>query len=158
VDRQVNLAILSGESWKELGDRVKGSINPNVRGGVAYAAKRLGRTELNNAFHTAQRVAHEKEPWVDSFVWHLSGSHSTPDECDEYAREVHYPGGLPGHFQKGSLPNKPHPQCLCYTTAESIDEDSFVNAFLDGKYDTYLDGIIDTYAPTLPGSTAARAR
>jgi hypothetical protein len=42
---------------------------------------------------------------------------------------------------------KPHPQCLCYITAETDDEDAFVNGFLHGKYDQYLDQKVYGLAP-----------
>lgn len=147
IDQQINRSILLGESWKEMADRVKDSILPNVRGGVAYAAKRLGRTEINNAFHTAQINAHMDEPWVNGYKWNLSGSHPKADTCDEYANEEHYRGGEPGVYQKGETPNKPHPQCLCYITATTVDEDEFVNGFLNGHYDKYLDEKVYGHAP-----------
>lgn len=147
IDQQINRSILLGESWKELADRVKSSIEPNVRGGVAYAAKRLGRTEINNAFHTAQINAHMDEPWVNGYRWNLSGSHPKPDTCDEYADQEHFEGGPAGVYKKGDTPMKPHPQCLCYITAETDDEDAFVNGFLHGKYDQYLDQKVYGLAP-----------
>lgn len=147
IDQQINRSILLGESWKEMADRVAGSIRPDVRGGVAYAAKRLGRTEINNAFHTAQINAHMDEPWVFGFKWNLSGSHPKADTCDEYANEEHYKGGGPGVYQKGDAPKKPHPQCLCYITAAMVDEDQFVNGFLNGNYDKYLDEKVYGHAP-----------
>lgn len=146
VDRQVNLAILQGSSWKEIADRVRGSILPNVRGGVAYAAKRLGRTELNNAFHTAQKAAHLDEPWVETYRWRLSGSHPKIDACDDLAGTVHFDGGEPGHFRKEDLPSKPHPQCLCHFTAETVSIEAFVTNFRNGRYDRYLDEKIGDYA------------
>lgn len=147
IDQQINRSLLLGESWKELADRVKGSIEPGVRGGVAYAAKRLGRTEINNAFHTAQINAHMDEPWVTGYRWNLSRSHPKADECDEYAKETHYQGGQPGIYQKGETPRKPHPQCMCYITAESVDEDDFVQGFLNGNFDKHLDEKVYGLAP-----------
>lgn len=147
IDQQINRSILLGESWKEMADRVKGSIRPDTRGGVAYAAKRLGRTEINNAFHTAQVNAHLDEPWVVGYKWNLSGSHPKADKCDELANEEHYQGGGPGVFRKGDVPQKPHPQCMCFITTEAVDEDEFVNGFLRGDYDKYLDEKVYGLAP-----------
>lgn len=147
IDQQINHALLLGESWKELADRVRSSIRPDVRGGVSYAAKRLGRTEINNAFHTAQINAHRDEPWVTGYRWNLSGSHPKPDVCNEYAEEQHYDGGPAGVWKKEEVPGKPHPQCLCFVTAESIDEDAFVQGFLNGDYDKYLDEKVYKHAP-----------
>lgn len=147
IDQQINRSLLLGESWKELADRVKGSIQPGVKGGVAYAAKRLGRTEINNAFHTAQVNAHRDEPWVSAYRWNLSRSHPKADICDEMAGEVHYRGGEPGRYRKEDTPSKPHPQCFCYITAETMDEDAFVNGFLKGDFDKHLDEKIYGHAP-----------
>ena len=154
--KQINMALLLGESWKELADRVRESIVPGVRGGVAYAAKRLGRTEINNAFHTASIANNREKPWVDSFRWNLSGSHPKADVCDEYATEQHYRGGEPGHYHKSEVPAKPHPQCLCYVTAETVGEDEFVASFLGGKYDRYLDEKIGSSAADVTSPTRAR--
>jgi len=147
LDQQINRSLLLGESWKELADRVKGSIDPNVRGGVAYAAQRVGRTEINNAFHTVQKQAHMDEPWVSGMRWNLSRSHPTADDCDAFAKEAHYKGGPAGVYEKPNVPPKPHPQCLCYLTAESVSEDDFVHGFLNGNYDQYLDEKVYGHAP-----------
>lgn len=147
IDREINRALLLGESWKELADRVAGSIQPGVRGGVSYAAKRLGRTEINNAFHTAQVNAHKDEPWVHGFKWNLSGSHPKADTCDEYANEAHYQGGASGVYEKQNVPKKPHPQCLCYVTAAMVTEEDFVQGFLNGNYDRHLDEKVYGLAP-----------
>lgn len=147
VDQQINRSILLGESWKEMADRVKGSIDPNVRGGVAYAAKRLGRTEINNAFHTVQVNAHRDEPWVTAYKWNLSGSHPKADKCNEYAEKEHFAGGGAGEWKKEEVPGKPHPQCLCHLTSVTVDEDEFVQGFLNGNYDQYLDEKVYGHAP-----------
>lgn len=147
IDQQINRSLLLGESWKEMADRVRDSIRPDTKGGVAYAAKRLGRTEINNAFHTAQINAHRDEPWVYAYKWHLSGSHPKADICNDYAEKGHFDGAGPGEWKKEEIPGKPHPQCLCYTTAVTVDEDQFVKGFLDGNYDKYLDEKVYKYAP-----------
>lgn len=139
VDQVVNNGILLQKSAAQIAKDVRASIDPNVKGGVSYAAQRLARTELNNAFHTAQIARRSDEPWTEGFLWHLSGSHPKPDECNEYAERVNFKGGEPGVFKPGDAPRKPHPQCLCYLTTVTIDEEDFINGFLDGKYDSYMD-------------------
>lgn len=149
VDKEINRAILLGESAKQLADRVKKFISPSTPGGVSYAAKRLGRTELNNAFHTAQIDRHKDAPWTEGFKWHLSGSHPRPDECNDYAESQHYKGGDVGVFRKDQIPGKPHPNCLCYTSAVNIGEEEMIQRFLSGEYNTYIDEKVYSLAPNV---------
>jgi hypothetical protein len=149
VDRAINRSILQGDSWKEMADRVTGLINPNVPGGVSYSAKRLGRTELNNAFHRQQIDEADDSPFVSAVQWHLSGSHRHSDACDTYAHGVHVPGGGQGVFATGEVPPKPHPQCFCFLTTVHVGEDEFVEGFLNGRYDKYIDDKVYKYAPEL---------
>lgn len=141
VDRAVNRVILQGGSWQDISREVKPMIDPNTKGGVSYAAKRLARTELNNAFHTTQKASAEINPFVLGLQWHLSRSHPTPDKCDEYARG-HSKGKSAGIYLPSDLPTKPHPQCLCFTTNEMMDEDDFLDLVSDPDY---LDGLVDEY-------------
>lgn len=147
VDKVINRNILLGRSAKDMADDVRDLIDPDVKGGVSYAAKRLGRTELNNAFHTTQ-VKRLEEPWVVAVLWNLSGSHPKPDECNEYAESVHYTGGVPGAYRQGEVPGKPHPNCLCYMTTIANDEDDFMDSFMNGDYDTFIDERIARLAAT----------
>lgn len=135
VDRAVNRTILQGGSWKDLMQRVLPMIDPDVPGGVSYAAKRLARTELNNAFHTTQVRVAQRNPWVTGQQWHLSRKHPKADVCDPYANEVHYDGGQPGVYEKGNTPSKPHPQCYCYVSSVTVSEDEFFDRLLSGKYE-----------------------
>lgn len=138
VDREINRALALQMSQKELARRVKALIRPDVRGGVSYAANRLARTEINNAFHTSQIERRSAEPWTRGMQWHLSGSHPRPDECNFYALKVNFTGGGPGVFKPGETPSKPHPNCLCYLTTVTIGEQEFIDGFMDGKYDNFL--------------------
>jgi hypothetical protein len=143
VDRVINRGILLGKSARQIANDVKGLIRPDVRGGVSYAAYRLGRTELNNAFHRTQTDLAAAEPWVTGMQWHLSRSHPKADECNEYANETHYRGGSPGVFPAGDVPPKPHPQCLCFITNVQVDEDEFIESLVNGDYDDYLNGTMN---------------
>jgi len=72
---------------------------------VGYAAKRLARTEINNAFH-AQAIADVQEkPWVEHVTWHLSKMHKPipGDLCETYDGQ---------QFSTDLVPLKPHPQCV----------------------------------------------
>jgi hypothetical protein len=147
VDRSVNRGLLLGKSAREIAKDVRHLINPNVRGGVSYAAMRLGRTELNNAFHHAQKGIRANDPFVEAMKWNLSGSHPKPDECNTYAENVHFDGGGLGEFLPMEVPGKPHPNCFCYMTAVVVDDDKFVADFMAGKYNTYIDEKIYTHLP-----------
>lgn len=139
LNRVINTALALGKSARELAKDVEKFIDPGVPGGVSYAAKRLGRTELQNAFHTTSLRQYKENPFVEGVKWHLSGSHKVPDECNLYATRVNFKGGEPGVFKPDNVPAKPHPQCLCFTTSISMDEDEFVKKLTSGKFDTYFD-------------------
>lgn len=137
VDRQINRSILQGEGWQRLAQRVRPMIEPGTPGGVSYAAKRLARSELNNAFHTTQRESAEVNPFVLGVHWHLSRSHPKEDKCDLYARG-HSKDKPRGVYLPGECPDKPHPQCLCYTTNEMMDEDDFLDLVLREDEEEFL--------------------
>jgi hypothetical protein len=146
VDRKVKQGLLLGMNAKAIAKSVKDLILPNVKGGVSYAAHRLARTEINNAYKTAQENRYVDEPWTKGMLWNLSGSHPTPDICNVLAtKDAHDLG--PGVYPVGQRPNS-HPNCLCYLTPENISEDDFVDAFIKGDYNTYLDEKAYTSAPS----------
>lgn len=139
VDRVVNRGILTSKSAAEIAKDVRDLIRPDVHGGVSYAAKRLGRTELNNAFHETTKRAAVGQPWVEGMQWQLSGSHPRPDICNEYAEAN--PANLgAGIYPTREVPSKPHPQCLCYITAVTVPQDKFLDDLFAGKYDYALLG------------------
>lgn len=142
VDKVLANGLLLGKSAKEIADSVKHLIDPNVKGGVSYAAMRLGRTEINNAFHTVQQTSRQEEPWTTAFKWNLSGSHPKPDECNEYAETTHFKGGGQGEFLKMEVPAKPHPNCLCYLTPVQVSDEEFLDSLVKGKYSGYMDKTI----------------
>lgn len=142
LDRLIDNALARGASPAELAREVRGFVNPRTPGGVRYAAMRLARTEINNAFH-ATSVRHAQTlPWITDMKWNLSGSHKVPDECNEYAESVHYDSGDVGHFKKAEVPGKPHPQCLCYVTPETVDKRSFQERYEAGQYDRAIDQLM----------------
>lgn len=147
VDRTVNRGILLGKSARELAKDVSGMINPYTPGGVSYAAMRLARTELNNAFHHAQKGIRASDPFVEGMRWNLSGSHPRPDECNDYAEGQHYSGGAAGVYKPDQVPGKPHPHCFCYITSVTVGEDEFIANFLNGNYNTFIDQKIYSYTP-----------
>lgn len=127
VERQVRAGIIQGLSTRELASSVKKYISPSTPGGVSYAAQRLARTELNNAFHEAQKIQGES-PAVRSVVWNLSGSHPKNLQCRCVVivnADAHDLGR--GHYPADRVPDKPHPHCLCYMTYETISESEFLD-------------------------------
>lgn len=131
VERVIRSGIIQGLSARELAASVRQYIHPSTPGGTSYAAKRLARTELNNAFHQRQ-IAVAQKPWVEAIHWNLSGSHPRKDRCDDYATQNRHDLGR-GNWPKDDVPNKPHPQCLCFMTYEMQSEADFlahVSAFL----------------------------
>lgn len=139
VDDVINRGLLLQKSAAQIAEDVRKYISPNTPGGTAYAANRLARTEINHAFHAQQIASREEEPWTQGFHWNLSGSHPKPDECNEYAEKVHFKGGGVGDFQVGKVPGKPHPNCLCFITTITMDEDEFVDQFVNGNFNTFID-------------------
>jgi hypothetical protein len=157
IDDIINTALASGSSAAELAKAVKGFINPNTPGGVKYASNRLGRTELNNAFHASQARQAQESPWCTGVLWNLSGSHPKPDACNQYAEDTHFDGGDAGVFKPIEIPAKPHPNCLCYTTMVNVDRGEFIRQFEAGKYESYLDENfpgLDTKTPEWGGEKA----
>lgn len=150
VDRAVNRVILQGGSWQEIAKNVTPLINPDTPGGVSYAAKRLGRTELNNAFHTTQKASAEINPFVEGLRWHLSMSHAKEDKCDMLATG-HSRGRKSGVYVPSELPSKPHPQCLCFTTNEMMDEDDFLQLVAN---ESFVDDLTAEYSDAKPAQSA----
>lgn len=149
IDKIVNNGILLGQSAKEIADSVVKFIRPDVPGGASYAAMRLGRTELNNAYHDASRARFESEPWVDQVRWNKSGSHKLPDICDTLAAR--------SPWKKRDVPAKPHPHCLCYITAITPTRKDFLKSLQDGKYDDWIEEqglprIDSAYTPKTPSN------
>ena len=125
VNNLIDQGILAGRSAREIALSVRRYISPTTPGGMSYAAMRLGRTELNNAFHeTSKRMAVE-DPFVNGIEWHLSGSHPKQDVCNSLVKK----------YDPERVPAKPHPQCLCYTTPVTISEAQFLRNLKRGQYD-----------------------
>lgn len=127
VDDKINQALVSGWDAKRLAKEIRGSIDPNVRGGVSYAADRLARSEINNAFHASALKRYEESGLVDGVDWNLSSSHPEGDICDQLAQESPY--------APKNVPQKPHPFCYCFLTPHLPDEDEFLDNLFNGKYD-----------------------
>ena len=137
IDTQITSLLAQGKTAQEFAAVAVDWFNPNTPGGVRYAAMRLARSEINNAFHAVAVQQVQDKPWVESMQWHLSGSHPKSDVCDDLAGEDQFDQG-PGVFPKGDVPRKPHPHCYCYVVPVMVDEDEFLNKLLGGKYDKWI--------------------
>lgn len=129
VQKKIESALTRGLSADELAKEIRDMIRPDVQGGVSYAAKRLARTEINNAFHYQQIKDAEEKPWVVGLRWRLSGSHPAEDICDVIAK-AHSPGRDVGVYDKDKVPDKPHPQCLCSLIPVTQDPEDFIQGLL----------------------------
>lgn len=126
IDDIVNTGIIGQRSAREIAADVAQYVNPDVMGGVRYSAMRLSRTELNNAAHATSIQTYAESPYVEGVLWNLSGSHSIPDDCDEFDGQV---------FPKEAVPFKPHPQCFCFLTPITPSAEEFLDNMENGKYD-----------------------
>lgn len=133
----VNKALILQTSARDLAKQVESFYRPDVPGGASYAAKRLARTEINNAHHATTIAMSADKPWVNGFKWNLSRSHGHKDECDALAEEDRFQMGK-GIYPKSDAPDRPHPQCICYLTHEMMDEDEFIDNLVRGDYDDHL--------------------
>lgn len=130
--------VMSGISAVELAKQLEGfllkrgpawttGIKRSVtgRGTVAYNALRLARTEINQAYHWAQKEMAKENPMLIGQKWNLSNTHPTdwppsaaymgyPEICDYYAKHDHHGLGE-GVFPPGEAPPD-HPNGLCYLT------------------------------------------
>lgn len=130
VESTLRAGIGSGKTAREIALTVQRFISPSTPGGAAYAAKRLARTELANAYHAGTRAGYQDNPFVEGVDWRLSGSHPRTDICDTYAGN--------GPYDTNKVPNKPHPQCLCILVPAVVEEEEFIRRFNRGDYNTWL--------------------
>lgn len=133
VDRKITSGLARGLSAREMAAEVRGLIRPDVRGGVSYAAKRLARTEINNAFHLSQIRNAAGKPWVDGMQWQLSSSHPKIDICNNLA-QGNSPGRPSGVYAVDSVPGKPHPHCLCTLIPYTLGEEEFLRRLVRGDF------------------------
>lgn len=133
VQRDVTIEIAKGSSAKEIAKVVRKHIRPNTPGGVSYAALRLGRTELNNAFHSTAITLSQERPWITGMQWHLSSVHIYDPQrveiCETYHQQI---------FDMNNVPPKPHPQCRCFVTPVLESPDVFIRNLTAGQYRDWI--------------------
>lgn len=125
LDNAINQALLQGDTARDFAARIKGFIDPGTPGGASYAAMRLARTEINNAFHAGSVDRYARSGMVKRVIWLNSLSHPEGDECDDLARRKYFP--------IDKVPKKPHPQCLCYIVPDMMSPEEFMASLLSGK-------------------------
>lgn len=130
IEDLIREGLVASLSAKELASTVYQYVSPTTPGGASYAAMRLARTEINNAFHERQ-IQGATRPGVSAVKWNLSGSHKVPDECNVYA--AHKP------FDPDKVPEKPHPQCFCYLTYVTMPSEDFQAKLAAGGFDDEIE-------------------
>lgn len=132
INRKIASGIASGSSAERIAKSVKDMIRPNVTGGISYAANRLARTEINNAFHAQSIETMKDKPWVSRAKWNLSGSHEPQGcKCEKFAAI--------GEYDILQVPQKPHPQCFCFVTSVVPSTEFIIRQFELGYYDQWVD-------------------
>ena len=137
VERKIESALARGLTAKEFAAEMRGFIRPTTPGGVSYSAKRLARTEINNAYHRAQIASVAGKPWVLGLRWNLSSSHPKVDTCDNLASGSSR-GMDAGVYKPGETPEKPHPQCLCFLEPVTMSPAEFEKALTSGGFDDWI--------------------
>lgn len=128
VDKLIRLGIKQGNSVNEIARAIEGYIDPSSqsgrrvtsgsrinyrmvptnrtkipRGSIKYNAVRIARSETMQTYDNAQKEYYEDKPWSEGFDWFTSRSHVGPDGCD----------ALRDSSPHKTLPQRPHPQCMC---------------------------------------------
>lgn len=132
VARAVNSSLAMGDSAADLSKKVMPLISPTTPGGVKYASRRLARTEVNNAFHAQAIHDAQEKPWILGMKWHLSRQHQlfTGEKCEVYASQNAFP--------TGSVPRKPHPQCMCFVAPETMPLDTVLDKLSNGDFSEWI--------------------
>lgn len=112
-----------------LANVAKAQLQPKVTGGVSYVAKRLVRTEMATAFHTAQIERASQTPWVKGMRWKLSETHKGKDICNTLANRV---------FAVNSVPDIPHPNCMCTLEPVFVSNKEFDDMLAAGLFDSLI--------------------
>lgn len=128
IEKIIKSGLTRGLNSQELARELYRHISPTVPGGASYAAMRIARTEINNAFHNRQ-IENGRRPGVEAIEWNLSGSHKVPDECNIFDGK---------NYQPDDVPDKPHPHCFCYLTYKMADVDDLLAQIANGDLDSLL--------------------
>lgn len=134
IQNKINVALATGDGARDLAKTVRSQILPNTAGGTSYASLRLGRTELNNAFHATAITASQDRPWITGMRWYLSEVHTHRkgkiEICETLADQV---------YDTDAVPAKPHPQCRCFVAPEVETLDVFIRHLTAGQYRDWME-------------------
>lgn len=133
VDSVINSGLAQGKSARAIAAEVRHMVSPSSPGGISYAAMRLGRSEIGNAFHAQSIWDAQQDPWIDYMEWHLSAIHAVPDDCTAMNGRK-YPSDL--------VPDLPHPNCRCFVVPVVPKWEELEKQFHAGMYDRYLDSVL----------------
>lgn len=137
IERRIESALARGLTAREFAKEIRGLVNPNTPGGTSYAAKRLARTEINNAYHRSQIASAQGKPWITGLRWNLSSSHPKIDTCDNLAKGSSK-GLESGVYAPEDVPDKPHPQCFCFTEPATLSPAEFERRLRGGDFDAWM--------------------
>ena len=107
---------------REVASTMLDWVNPDVSGGLSYAADRLVQDQLSNSFHDAQ-VETADLRGIATVFWRLDPGHDREDECDDYADQ---------EFYIDDVPDIPHIGCLCYLEPGQNAEEAAAGQTIDG--------------------------
>lgn len=153
IDTLIKINVSKGVNARELAKELDAYINPlkritpkTLEAGmskkISYNAQRLARTSLTHANTESYIQGAKMNPFCEGLKWNLSSSHYSrqvakwgEDICDEYAGRVFKPEEYPIQ----------HPNCLCYSTIETIPIEKarkelieWVNGSSNKKLDNWL--------------------
>lgn len=141
IEDIINRALIQGWNARQLAAAVVDWVSPTTPGGASYAARRLARTEINNAFHATSIRRYQMDEMVEEVDWVLSSSHPEGDVCDDLASDGPYP--------VDEVPEKPHPNCFCNIRPHLPTTEEFLTRLFNGGYGT---AAWNTTAPAPAGS------
>lgn len=127
VERRIRSALARGLAPREFAAEVRAYISPTVRGGVAYAAMRLARTEIARA-NRERQIENARRPGVTHVEWRMSDSHDEKDICDTLA-------GKRWPADADDIPQIGHPMCRCQLVSVLASPAAVARAFDRGEFD-----------------------
>lgn len=111
---------------KRYGDLVSGSgkFRKRIPKNIDWRAMRLARSELYISLQDAAKLQGKLNPAILEYIWNLTGGVSHENcTCPDLAVDSPY--------QEGSVPDFPHPNCLCYITQKIMSRDKFVEDLIE---------------------------
>lgn len=127
--------------------------------GVSYNALRTARTEISRVHHEASQATYRDQPWVQEEQINLNPQHPVEDICDEIIRDGRDGKGI---YPIGEVSLPIHPNCLCFSTAVTMQADDFdarMRGWLRGESWPDMDAYSAKYGrgmePALTSSSAS---